>query len=285
MRSKLFVPGSRPDIFIKALSSKADAISFDLEDSVHESQKGGARQAVVEMLESEVALASNKLIIVRVNGPGHPEFNQDVKAIVSSRLDIINVPMVETVEDVAATATLLESVEQDKALDQTIAILANIETPKGLRNAAEIACSSPRIMGLQIGFADLFGPLGIDRSDPIATKIVRFNVRMAAAEAGIDAYDAAFLNVKDKEALRLDAEGAKRLGYSGKSCIHPTQIDVVNSAFMPSAEELKTAELVLESARQYAAQGNGVFTLNGQMIDKPVIEAARKIVQLGTLNN
>lgn len=284
MRSKLFVPGSRPEIFAKALQSQADAISFDLEDAVHESQKGSARQAVANFLKNQAAEQASKILIVRVNETGHAEFAEDIRAIVTPRLDILNIPKLESAEEITEAIRLIEKVEKEKALCRPIEILANIETPKGLRCAAEIACADSRIMGLQIGFADLFGALGIDRSDQAAVNTVRLNVRMAAGEAGIAAYDAAFLNVKDEDALRLDALGAKRLGYSGKSCIHPAQIDVINAIFLPSEEELKNAGLLLEAARQSADKGEGVFMLNGQMIDKPVIDAAEKIVHLRTSN-
>lgn len=284
MRSKLFVPGSRPGIFNKALQSKADAISFDLEDAVHESQKGSARQAVADFLKKQAAEQTNKILIVRINELGHTEFEEDIKAVVRPQLDILNIPKLESAEEITESIKLIEKVEKEKGVCRPIKILANIETPKGLRRAAEIACADSRIMGLQIGFADLFGALGIDRSDQVATNSVRLNIRMAAGEAGIAAYDAAFLNARDEEALRLDALGAKRLGYSGKSCIHPAQIDVINAIFFPSDEELKAAETMLETARQSAEKGEGVFMLNGQMIDKPVIEAAEKIVHLRTRN-
>lgn len=282
MRSKLFVPGSRPEIFSKALKSDADAISFDLEDAVHESQKGKARKAVGQFLKTELARASDKLLIVRVNELGHQEFEKDIKAVVTARLDILNIPKLESAGEVAEAIKLIERVEKEKNFRHQIKILANIETPKGLRCAAEIACSNPRLMGLQIGFADLFGVLGIDRSDHVAVHSVRLNVRMAAGEAGISAYDAAFLNVRDEEALKLDTLGAQRLGFSGKSCIHPSQIAVINSAFLPSDEELKVAEEMLAAARKSAEKGEGVFMFDGKMIDKPVIEAAQKIVQLRT---
>lgn len=285
MRSKLFVPGSRPEIFSKALKSEADAISFDLEDAVHESQKGNARKAVGEFLEAEPARASDKLLIVRVNELGHQEFEEDIKAVVTARLDILNIPKLESAGEVVEAIKLIERVEKEKNFRHQIKILANIETPKGLRCAAEIACSDSRLMGLQIGFADLFGALGIDRSDQAAVHSVRLDVRMAAGEAGISAYDAAFLNVRDEEALRLDTLAAMRLGFSGKSCIHPAQIAVINSTFVPTDEELKTAESLLEAALKSAEKGEGVFMFNGQMIDKPVIEAAQKIVQLRTNNH
>lgn len=280
MRSKLFVPGSRQELFHKALQSNADAISFDLEDAVHETLKSQARQSVAEFIHSPAALATQKLIIVRVNGLQHPNFEKDLQEIVSPGLDIVNIPMVGSAEDIETVVKLLTRIEEEKNISKPIDILANIETPKGFRCAAEIACADSRVIGLQIGFADLFGTLGIDHSNHIAIHQVRLHVRMAAGEAGIAAYDAAFLNVKDMSALQMDAQSAKGLGYTGKSCIHPVQIETINKIFMPSEQELAEAEKMLEMARRCEEKGEGVFMFNGQMIDKPVIEAAEKLLQL-----
>lgn len=280
MRSKLFIPGSRPELFAKALQSEVDAISLDLEDSVHESLKGSARQSVAEFVHSPAAVETQKVIIVRVNDLNHPDVEKDIRAIVSPQLDILNVPKVESAEDIETVVQFLSRIEAEQDINEPIAILANIETPKGLRCAAEIACADSRVMGLQIGFADLFGALGIDRTDHQATHQVRLQVRMASGEAGIAAYDAAFLNVKDMAMLQTDAQSAKQLGYAGKSCIHPAQIETINNIFMPSEQELEKAERLLDMARRNEEKGEGVFMFNGHMIDKPVIEAAERLLQL-----
>ncbi len=284
LRSKLFVPGTRPELFQKALNSDADALSLDLEDSVHATLKSSARQNIVEFLNKPADWETNKLIIVRVNDLSQPEAEEDINAIVSSRLDIINIPKVESAADIRKAVGIMERAETRLSIKKPIAILANIETPKGLRFSAEIACADARVMGLQIGFADLFGVLGVDHNDQQAAHQVRLLVRLAAGEAGIEVYDAAFLDIQDKEALRATAQVAKRLGFSGKSCIHPSQIAIINEVFMPSDVEIKQAKELLEYSRQNNQSKKGVFVFNGQMIDKPVIEAAERIVQLSTFN-
>src|SRR6185295_2483268 len=155
MRTKLFVPGSRPELFAKALASEADALSFDLEDAVDEKKKDVARKEVAAFLRSLPA-DRDKTIIVRVNGVDSAHFEADIAAIRGPGLDLVNLPMIESADDVRRSA----------AVTKDIPLMANIETPKGLRNAAEIAGAHPQVRGLQLGFGDLLEPLGIDRYDP-----------------------------------------------------------------------------------------------------------------------
>lgn len=146
--------------------------------------------------------------------------------------------------------------------------------------ATEIATSDPRVMGLQIGFKDLLSRWEIDSRDAVAQQYVRLQVRLAAAEAGIAAYDGAFTDIKQPDAFRAEAENARRMGFAGKSCIHPSQIPIANEVFAPRPEEVAYAEKVLAAARDAAERGVGVFTMDGQMIDEPIIAQARAVVAL-----
>lgn len=280
MRSKLFVPGSRPELFPKALGSAADALSFDLEDAVAENRKAEAREAVQAALRSPAFAASPKQMIVRVNARGTPHFAADIAAVALSRLDLLNVPKVESAADILAIVADLEAIERAAGLARPIALLANIESPRGLRHAAAIACAHPRVAGLQLGFADLFEPLGIDRTNPEAVRSVQLAVRLAAGEAGIWAFDAAFGAIKDPDGFRAEAAAARRLGFLGKSCIHPSQIGIANEVFRPSGEEIAFAERVLAAAEASAADGTGAFTVDGRMIDRPLIARARAVAAI-----
>jgi citrate lyase subunit beta / citryl-CoA lyase len=279
MRSKLFVPGSRPELFEKAASSAADALSFDLEDAVAQVKKAEARGHVGSFLRSSTTLAE-KLIIVRVNEISSPMFEADVEAIVGPGVNIINVPKVESADEVRKAVETITRAEKKLGFDTEIRLLANIETPKGLRRAAEIASANSRVMGLQIGFKDLLSRWGIDSRDSGAQQFVRLQVRLAAAEAGIAAYDGAFTDIKQPDAFRAEAENARRMGFAGKTCIHPSQIPIANEVFAPRAEEIAYAERVLAAARAAADRGDGVFALNGQMIDEPIIAQSRAIIAL-----
>ena len=266
MRTKLFVPGSRPELFAKAMASEADALSFDLEDAVDESRKDEARAAVGEFIRS--LRDKCKVIIVRVNGIDTPHFAKDVAAIRGPGLDIINLPMVESADAVRRAA----------AVTKDIGLMANIETARGLRFAAEIAGAHPMVRGLQLGFGDLLEPLGIDRYNPAVVLQFQLAVRLAAGEAGVFAYDSAMANVKDLEFLKREAEAARKLGYLGKSAIHPSQVRVINDVFRPGDEEIAHSLKVVESARKAGAEGVGAWTVDGRMVDAPFVVRARNIL-------
>ncbi len=274
IRSKLFVPGSRPELFEKAAASAADAVSFDLEDAVAPERKSAARTSVASFLRNP-GLAG-KVAIVRVNALRTEWFADDVAELAGAGLDIVNIPKVESADDVRAAIDVISRSELGVP-DGRVRILANIESPKGLRLAAEIACADPRVMGLQLGFADLFLPLGIERRNARALEFVRVAVRLAAGEAGIAAYDAAFPDIKNPEFCREEAKAARQLGYAGKSCIHPSQIAIANEIFAPRADEIEHAGKVLAAARDAAERGVQAFVVDGQLIDAPMIAHARAI--------
>ena len=280
MRSKLFVPGSRSELFAKALASQADAISIDLEDAVVESRKAEARGVVAAFLQSDDVRATQKVVIVRVNALGTPYFEADVMAITRPGLTLLNLPKTECAEDVQAAVAILARAEAINDVRAPVRILANIETPKGLRNALQIATAHPRVAGLQLGYGDLFEPMGIDRQFPANVHAAMFTVRMAAGEAGVFAYDGAFADVQNNGGFRAEAEMARRLGFWGKSCIHPSQIALANDVFGPSDEEVAQAERVLEASRQAQVDGVGAFMVDGKMIDIPFTRRAEVIVAM-----
>jgi citrate lyase subunit beta/citryl-CoA lyase len=278
MRSKLFVPGSRPDLFEKAWQSEADAVSFDLEDAVITNAKAEARKHVAARVRSAPP-ERRKFIIVRINPFASDEFEADLDAVIQPGLDIINLPKVEDAETVRRVDQLLDKMESFRGLVRRIGILVNIETPRALRRAFEIATSSTRIIGLQLGFGDLFSPLGIERS-PGSQEPVRLAVRFAAGEAGLAAYDGAFVDVSDLAGFRAEAEAARAMGFAGKTCVHPSQTPIANSVFFPRAAEIEMAKRVVAKADEMTAQGVGAFTVDGVMFDGPLIARAREIVRL-----
>jgi citrate lyase subunit beta/citryl-CoA lyase len=167
--------------------------------------------------------------------------------------------------------------------DRRTGLLINIETPKGLRNAAALATAHPRVMGLQIGYADLLEPFGIARMDQAALAHIRLAVRLAAAEAGVAAYDGAYALVKDPDGYRAECEAARRHGFAGKSCIHPTQIEIANKSFMPTAAEVEKARRIVAASIDAEARGVGAYLVDGQMIDGPFLAGARAVLALAEL--
>lgn len=281
MRSKLFVPGSRPELFAKAMAGPADAISIDLEDAVAPNRKDEARTAVSSYLASLPRLEHRKTIIVRVNGIGTPHFAADVAAVTCPAVDLINLPMAQTADEIRAAAEAIERAEAAAGLERPVGLLINIETPASLRRAVELATASPRVAGLQLGLADLMEPLGIDRTDERAVHHIQLATRLAAGEAGIWALDAAYANIADADGYRREADQARRLGFIGKSCIHPAQIAAANAAFQPTADEIAHAARVVAAAERARADGVGAFMVDGRMIDAPFIARAEAILAIG----
>jgi len=278
MRSKLFVPASRPELFPKALAGDADALSFDLEDAVQESRKADARETLRSFLRQAATRATGKILIVRVNGLTTPHFEADVTAVAWPGVDMINLPKPESAEDVRAVAAALDRVEAGRGIERPIGILANIESPRGLRLAAEIAGAHPRVAGLQLGLGDLFEPYGVDRADTRAVHAMQLAVRLAAAEAGVWACDTVYGTVADPAGYTREAEAARRLGYIGKSCIHPTQVPLANAVFRPTDTEISAARRIVEAARGAETSGVGAFLVDGRMIDGPFIKRAEAIL-------
>ena len=280
IRSKLFVPGARPDLFAKALASGADAISIDLEDAVLEERKAEARAALAQFLRSPGSTGHGKTLIVRVNGLATPHFDSDIEACAWPATGLVNLPKAESAGDVRRAADALARWERERGMTRPIGILANIESPRGLRLAAEIACADPRVVGLQLGFADLLEPLGMDRANPAAIEQLQLAVRLAAGEAGIPALDSAYANVKDPDGYRREAGQARRLGYMGKTCIHPSQVALANDAFRPGDEEIAHALRVVAAWDAARRDGAGALLVDGRMIDMPFALRAQAIVSL-----
>ena len=185
-------------------------------------------------------------------------------------------------ESAAAIRDCVAVIEQavERAGAGPVGVLANIESPKALRLAAEIATASPKVVGLQIGWADLLEPLNVDRDNRAAIESILLAVRLAAGEAGIWAYDGAYPNIADPDGYRREAEAARRLGFIGKSAIHPSQVPIANEVFQPTADEITHALKVVEAAKEAARNGIGAFTVDEQMVDAPFVRRAEAVVAL-----
>jgi citrate lyase subunit beta/citryl-CoA lyase len=280
MRSKLFVPGSRPELFAKALASDADAISFDVEDSVPEDAKVRAREQIADFLRSDTARESlrNKIIIVRVNAVASRHFEGDLMAFACPQVALLNLPKAQNAADIQKVAAALDRAEHRNGIEQPMRLLVNIETPRAVRLATELAHAHPRVAGLQLGLTDLFESLRIDRQDARSVHAGMFAVRLASGESGCFAYDSAFPDVADAEGFRREAELARRMGYIGKSCVHPQQVTIANEVFRVDELQLESARRIVAAARDAAATGRGAFLLDGRMIDLPIVKRAEALL-------
>ena len=221
---------------------------------------------------------ASPLLLARVNPVDSADFQADLEACVVKPLYAIALPKVSSSEEIAAAERLLAELEGARELRRPIGILPTIETARGLRFASEIALSSRRVIGLQIGFADLFEPLGIPTDNQAARNQVRLMVRLAAAEADLDCYDSAFVSFKDAAGFERHLQAAIASGFAGTSCIHPSQIAAANRAFTPSDDAVRYAESVLRAARTAAANGDAVTTVDGEMVDRPFILRAQRLL-------
>jgi len=282
MRSKLFVPGSRPELFAKALASNADAISFDVEDSVPEDAKVRAREHIADFLRSGATRAavaeSAKIIIVRINALDSRHFAGDLMAFACPGVAMLNLPKAQQAAHIKEAAAALERAEHRNSVTGPIRLLVNIETPRAVRLAAEIADAHPRVAGLQLGMTDLCESLRIDRNDAASVHALMLGVRLAGAETGRFAYDSAFPDLADEEGFRREGEQARRLGYIGKSCVHPKQIALSNEIFRIDELDLAAARRIVAAAKEAAQSGRGAFLLDGRMIDLPSIKRAEALL-------
>jgi citrate lyase beta subunit len=277
MRSKLFVPAIRVELFKKALGSGADAICFDLEDAVAPAARPEARAHLEAFLANRTA--GSPLLLVRTNSVASSDFGLDVASAVCSSTFAIALPKVESAEDILQAEKSIAALELERTITTPLGILPTIESPRGLRLAVEIARASARVIGLQMGFADLLEPLGIARDNAFARDQIRLMVRLAAAEANLDCYDSAFADFGNLAAYQQQLDAARALGFAGSSCIHPAQVEPANRTFTPTPETLADARQIVAAAKLAAERGDAVTSVNGRMIDRPFVLAAERLLR------
>jgi citrate lyase beta subunit len=277
MRSKLFVPAIRVELFKKALGSGADALCFDLEDAVAPDARPEARAHLETFLANQTA--GSPLLLVRTNAVASSDFRLDVASAVWPSTFAIALPKVESAEDIWRAEKSIVALERERAITTPLGILPTVESPRGLRLAAEIARASARVIGLQMGFADLLEPMGIAPNNAFARDQIRLMLRLAAAEADRDCYDSAFPDFTDLAAYQQQLDAASALGFAGSSCIHPGQVEQANRTFTPTAEDLADARQIVAAAKLAAERGDAVTSLNGRMIDRPFVLAAERLLR------
>jgi citrate lyase subunit beta/citryl-CoA lyase len=271
-RSLLFSPGDRPELMRKAPAAGADTVVFDLEDAVAPGEKAGARAAVDEVL-SDPAFDPDVEVCVRVNAG---VADDDLGALSASARDGVDAVMLPKVAGAGDVQTL-RRVQREH--DVEVPVLALIETAAGVLSAAEIADAAPTDAVL-FGAEDLSADLGATRTDE-GTEVLyaREHVVLAASAAGVDAVDTVYTDIDDTAGLREETAFAIQLGYDGKMAIHPGQVGPINEAFTPDEDELAWARRVLAARDEADAEGRGVFAVDGEMIDAPLIARAERIVE------
>jgi len=270
-RSVLFSPGDRPELMRKAPRSDADTVVFDLEDAVAPGRKDAAREAVRDVL-SDPEFDPGAEVCLRVNPGEFAATDLDVVLGTDVRLDALMVPKAAAAEDVTAVA------ERARERGFDLPVLPIVESAAGVLAAPAIAAADDAD-ALVFGAEDLAADLGATRTEEgLEVLHAREHVVVAASAAGVDALDTVYTDFEDEAGLAEETEFALTLGFDGKLAIHPAQVPVINDAFTPDAERIEWAERVLAARDEAAAEGRGVFEVDGQMIDAPLIAQAERIV-------
>ncbi|MFU0831837.1 MAG: Citrate lyase subunit beta [Oscillospiraceae bacterium] len=279
-RTMLYVPGNNPGMIRDAGIYDEDCIMFDLEDSVSPEEKDSARFLVYEMLRT--LEYPGKELIVRINSPASPVGIQDLEAMVRTRKVAIRLPKTDCAQDVLFCEQQIERIERENGIPVgSTRMMAAIESAAGVLNAKEIAFSSKRLIGIAIGAEDYVTNLKTKRSpEGIELLFGRSMVLLAARAAGIDAIDTVYSDVNNEEGFRDEVKLIKQLGFDGKSIINPRQIDPVHEIYTPTQKEIDHSIAVMKAIKEANQNKSGVISLNGKMVDKPIVERARRVLEL-----
>lgn len=279
-RTMMFVPGNNPGMIKDAYIYNCDCIMFDLEDSVSYAQKDAARNLVFHALTT--IDYGNKELVVRVNALNTTIGIDDLEAMVRARIDVIRLPKTETAQDIVFCEEQIERIERTIGIPVgTTKMMAAIESAEGVLNAPAIAKASKRLIGIALGAEDYVTDLKTNRSpEGIELLFARSMILQAARSAGISALDTVFSDVNDEEGLIAETKHIKQLGFDGKSVINPRQIQPVIDVFTPTLKEIQKAKAVMEAIAEANRRGSGVISLNGKMIDRPIVLRAERVISL-----
>lgn len=278
-RSLFFVPGGEPRKLDRARGAGADTLLLDLEDSVAPPDKDLARERVAEFLRTGDFRGAEAA--VRVNPPGTPFFEADLDAAVAAGASAIMLPKAQSTEILADVARRIGVLEQRSGSAHGIRLLALVETAAGIARAASLPKATPRIAALCFGHADFSRDMGLVGADAAEGVVLHARCALAiAARAGeVTPIDTVFLDVRDEQGFRRDAELGLRLGFEGKLCIHPSQVGIANEVYTPGPGQIDYARRVIAAAAQARTEGKGVFTVDGKMVDAPLVAAQQRVLE------
>ena len=278
-RTMMFVPGANAAMLRDAPLYGADSIMFDLEDAVSLKEKDSARVLVHSALKTFDY--GNIEIVVRINAldAGGAE---DIEAMVLAGVDVIRLPKTETAQDIIDVEAVITEVEQQNDIPVgTTKMMAAIESAEGVLNAPAIAKSSTRLIGIALGAEDYVTNMKTRRHpDGQELFFARSMILHAARAAGIAAIDTDYSDVDNTEGIEAEVRLIKQLGFDGKSVINPRQIPLVNTIYAPTEKEIQNAKEVIWGIREAEAKGSGVISVNGKMVDKPIVERAERVIAL-----
>lgn len=284
-RTMMFVPGNNPSMIKDAGIYGADSIMFDLEDAVSLAEKDAARLLVYEAIKK--IDYNNTEIVVRINGLDTPYWKDDVKMMVKAGVDVIRAPKVDSPEImIELEKQVIESEKEFGIEEGKTLLMAAIESAKGVMNSMSIALScSNRMMGIAFSGmdyrVDMKTAVYPDEEELLFARNV---ILHSARAAGIAAFDTVYGDVDDEKGFEKSVKVIHQLGFDGKSVINPRQIPLVNKIYAPTNKEISHAKQVMSAIEDAKLKGSGVISLNGQMVDRPVVQQAERILKLATLS-
>lgn len=274
-RSVLYMPGANTRALEKARTLPADALIFDLEDAVAPDAKEAARANVVAAAQSKGY--GKREIAIRCNGLATPWGAADITAIAKSGADAVVVPKVESAAEVASVIGLLDAA----GAPESMAVWAMMETPKGILRAEEVAGSHPRLTLFVMGTNDLVKDMRARHTPMRLPMITALGLGMLAARAhGLTILDGVYNDIQDAEGFRAVCQQGLEMGFDGKTLIHPSQVEPCNEVFAPSAAELEMAGKIVSAFKAAQAEGKGVVTVDGRMIENLHVEQAERALAL-----
>ncbi|AAT87030.1 citrate lyase subunit beta [Streptococcus pyogenes JRS4] len=280
-RTMMFVPGANAAMLRDAPLFGADSVMFDLEDSVSLKEKDTSRALVHFALKTFDY--SSVETVVRVNGLDSCGA-LDIEAVVLAGVNVIRLPKTETAQDIVDVEAVIERVERENGIEVgRTRMMAAIESAEGVLNAREIAKASKRLIGIALGAEDYVTNMKTRRyPDGQELFFARSMILHAARAAGIAAIDTVYSDVNNTEGFQNEVRMIKQLGFDGKSVINPRQIPLVNEIYTPTKKEIDHAKQVIWGIREAESKGSGVISLNGKMVDKPIVERAERVIALAT---
>lgn len=280
-RTMMFVPGANAAMLRDAPLFGADSVMFDLEDSVSLKEKDTSRALVHFALKTFDY--SSVETVVRVNGLDSCGA-LDIEAVVLAGVNVIRLPKTETAQDIVDVEAVIERVERENGIEVgRTRMMAAIESAEGVLNAREIAKASKRLIGIALGAEDYVTNMKTRRyPDGQELFFARSMILHAARAAGIAAIDTVYSDVNNTEGFQNEVRMIKQLGFDGKSVINPRQIPLINEIYTPTEKEIDHAKQVIWAIREAESKGSGVISLNGKMVDKPIVERAERVIALAT---
>ncbi|MCH7744987.1 MAG: CoA ester lyase [Chloroflexi bacterium] len=279
LRSLLFVPGNRSNMLEKAMGISPDAYIPDMEDSIPVEEKENARNVIASFLPRLAEVGP--LVIPRINSLDTGLLQDDLAAIVGPHIFGVSVGKIQSTRDIDEISNIIEGLEKKAGLEVgAIKLVPWIETAMAIVNAYEICAASPRIVGVAFGAEDFTNDMAIERTEGESEiDYPRRVMCVAARAADVLALDTPYFSFRDPDGLRKNSFDAKGYGFRGKFAIHPAQVDILNESFSPSVDEIENARRVIAAFEEAERSGRGSTSLDGKVIDVPVVKRARQLLE------